>query len=164
MGLKLHTCKSCGVEENISYKAHWYRVNKGTNQCQSCAKSGGNSTSFKKNSKPWNAGIKGYGQWPKWFPKNELNPAWKGGLTSESKRFRKSPEYKMWRKSVFERDNYTCQSCKQIGRNLHADHIKPFAYHVELRLDLDNGRTLCVDCHKQTDTYLSGALKYGVSI
>lgn len=34
-----------------------------------------------------------------------------------------------------------------------ADHIKSFKDHPELRTDLQNGRTLCVDCHRKTDTY-----------
>jgi 5-methylcytosine-specific restriction endonuclease McrA len=36
---------------------------------------------------------------------------------------------------------------------LQADHIKPFAHHPELRFDVNNGRTLCVPCHRKTDTY-----------
>ena len=36
---------------------------------------------------------------------------------------------------------------------LNADHIKPFAYLLELRLTIDNGRTLCKDCHKTIETY-----------
>jgi hypothetical protein len=132
-----------------------------TGSCKSCAKH--NITGLEIGH-GWNKGIKGYGKWPKWFPKDEYNPAWKGGITSKDKLFRKSKEYKEWRKSVFERDNYTCVECGQVGGKLHADHIKPFAYFKEERLSLPNGRTLCISCHKKTDTYLSGALKYALSI
>ncbi len=79
---------------------------------------------------------------------------WQGGKTAEGTRIRNSQTYQEWRTAVFERDNYECQMCGQRGGNLHADHIKPFAQFPELRLDISNGRTLCVPCHKQTDTYL----------
>lgn len=42
---------------------------------------------------------------------------------------------------------------------LNADHIKPFAYFPELRLELSNGRTLCVECHRKTPTFARGARK-----
>lgn len=74
--------------------------------------------------------------------------------TSEMIRFRESMDYRRWREAVFQRDNYTCQRCFRHGVVLHADHIKPFSWYPELRLDISNGRTLCLDCHKQTDSYL----------
>lgn len=92
--------------------------------------------------------------------RGEKNPMWKGGITPLNLRIRMSYQYKLWRKSVFERDNYTCQECSKIGGKLNADHIKPFAYFPLLRFELSNGRTLCVDCHKQTDTYLSKIKNY----
>lgn len=112
----------------------------------------------------WNKGISFRAGIPKpWIRsalKGEKNPNWKGGITPVNKAIRSSFEYKEWRKSVFSRDDWTCQECGLRGDKvyLHADHIKPFAYFPELRLDLSNGRTLCVDCHKKTDSYLSKAL------
>ena len=79
---------------------------------------------------------------------------WQGGKTKLSDKLKNSEEYKIWRKSVFERDNYTCVLCgKQKSGKLNADHIKPRCKYPDLIFDVNNGRTLCVDCHKQTDTY-----------
>jgi hypothetical protein len=62
---------------------------------------------------------------------------------------RNYPEYKEWRTKVFERDNFTCVMCGKVGGQLEAHHIKPYVDHLELRVDLDNGITLCKDpCHK----------------
>jgi 5-methylcytosine-specific restriction endonuclease McrA len=85
------------------------------------------------------------------------NSNWKGGITPINQKIRASERYKAWRKSVFERDGYTCVWCGQCGGTLHADHIKPFSTHKTLRFELSNGRTLCVDCHKMTDTFLCKA-------
>ena len=94
------------------------------------------------------------------YLRGENSHFWKGGVTKDNEVLRKSAKYRNWRIKVFERDKYTCQNCGQIGGFLQADHINPFAYFPELRFDLDNGRTLCLNCHYQTDTYGSKAFKY----
>jgi 5-methylcytosine-specific restriction endonuclease McrA len=78
---------------------------------------------------------------------------WRGGITSKNDTARKSSIYKNWRKTVFERDTYTCLICGNRGGMLHADHIIPFCRDKGKRFDLSNGRTLCATCHKKTDTY-----------
>lgn len=83
----------------------------------------------------------------------DANPNWKGGVSTENHLIRTSPEYKDWRLAVFARDCYTCTSCGQIGGKLNADHILRFSEHPNLRLNIDNGRTLCEFCHRKTDTY-----------
>lgn len=83
----------------------------------------------------------------------ERSHLWRGGITSTNRQIRNSLAYKNWRRLVFERDGYTCQDCGQVGGRLNADHIKPFAYYPELRFDINNGRTLCEGCHRQTSTF-----------
>lgn len=72
---------------------------------------------------------------------------------------RKSGKYKNWRESVFKRDNYTCVICKVKGGVLNADHILSFAHYPDKRFDIDNGRTLCYECHKKTDNFGSKNIK-----
>lgn len=86
------------------------------------------------------------------------HPCWKGGVTPINEKIRRSPEYKLWRDSVFKRDGFTCIWCGKKNGNgktviLNADHIKPFSLYPELRFAIDNGRTLCRECHMKTDTF-----------
>lgn len=146
-----------------------------------------NSTSFKKGVESWNKGVKGYGKWSKWNPSGEKNPFygkkhseetrakmrkaklgkvgeltnnWRGGTTKQRTLAMSRDDYKQWRKAVFERDNYTCQSCNIKGGDLEADHIKAWCSFPDLRYEISNGQTLCKDCHRKTSTYGIGAI-YG---
>lgn len=91
--------------------------------------------------------------------KGEKGSGWKGGRMSEKALIRASLNYRLWREAVFKRDNFTCQVCGIRGVRLNADHIKPFCLYPKLRLDLNNGRTLCVPCHMKTDTWGNKALR-----
>jgi hypothetical protein len=127
-----------------------------------------NKTSFKKGNKPWHAGTKniviGY-----WLGKKRpsmcghLNSNWKGGLVKLVQVIRKCFEYKRWRSDIFKRDNYTCVLCYEMGGIINADHypkmfseifhnnnIKSFKDALECKdfWDINNGRTLCLECHK----------------
>lgn len=86
--------------------------------------------------------------------KGDKSHLWKGGITPINVLIRASKKMRDWRKAIFERDNYTCQICGVRGVYLEADHIKQFSDFPELRFELSNGRTLCRECHKKTDTYL----------
>lgn len=79
--------------------------------------------------------------------------------TLERRRAMGKTDYILWRTAVFMRDNYTCQTCHIRGGKLEADHIKPWSLYPELRYAIDNGRTLCVSCHRQTDTWGSKVWK-----
>lgn len=72
---------------------------------------------------------------------------WKGGITPQNQKERSSQAYAEWRKAVFERDNFTCQICGQVGGGLNAHHIEPWSTNVNLRYQIDNGITLCKKCH-----------------
>ena len=102
----------------------------------------------------------------------EKNPNWKGGKTKLSQQIRTSAEYSFWRIQIFKRDFFTCQHCGAKNKKgeryiFDADHIYPFykilddfnitsveeAISCEKLWDINNGRTLCRDCHMKTDTW-----------
>ncbi len=63
--------------------------------------------------------------------KGKFSHLWRGGVSDKNTKIRGSIEYKIWRRSVFERDDYTCIWCGTRSGNgkavvLHADHIKSY--------------------------------------
>jgi hypothetical protein len=93
---------------------------------------------------------------------------WKGGERNTFKlAIRECFQYRQWRSDIFTRDDFTCQICFFRGLKINADHIKPFAKILEENniqnledalncaelWNINNGRTLCISCHRETDTY-----------
>ncbi|WP_461247694.1 HNH endonuclease [Treponema sp. R6D11] len=78
-----------------------------------------------------------------WYQYNQEKNhySWGGGQDD-----RMCPKGRTWRKLVIERDKGICRLCHSSIRP-EAHHIKPFRSHPELRYDLDNGITLCHECH-----------------
>lgn len=80
--------------------------------------------------------------------KGGKSPAWNPNKTDEEREIGRSyPEYTEWRKNIYERDDYVCQICGNKGGVLNAHHIEGYAKNPEFRIILENGITLCKDCH-----------------
>lgn len=93
-----------------------------------------------------------------------LNPNFKSGQSDIYKHMRRLARYGRWRKDVLKRDKHTCQNCKQQfePKDLDAHHIKrlwllfkeypktTIDFNDEYFYDLNNGMTLCRDCHNKT--------------
>lgn len=146
---------SVDTKRKISEKLKGIKLSEETKKKMSIARKG----------KPqyWNKGrVQSLEERKKRGKKNELHWNWKGGVTAEHEKIRKSAEYKFWRGLVFQRDKHTCQICgkkQKYDRDpnkriiIQADHIKPFSTYPDLRFEISNGRTLCYKCHKNTPTY-----------
>lgn len=84
--------------------------------------------------------------------KAEKHWNWKGGISSKSIRLRQTSEYKVWRKRCFQRDKYTCQLCQKDRCYLNVHHIIPFSELLKENknlFEIENGITLCKQCHKK---------------
>lgn len=60
---------------------------------------------------------------------------------------RRTPAYRAWAITVIQRDKRTCQNCSKKTHSVHAHHLDGYHWCVERRLDIENGITLCSDCH-----------------
>jgi len=113
-------------------------------------------TAFLKGFTPWNKDKK--------FLGGEKYGNWKGGITPLNKNIRNSFKYRQWRSDVFTRDDFTCQECGRRECFINAHHILSVSDIVELNdirtmeqaikceelWNINNGLTLCEDCHNLT--------------
>jgi len=75
-----------------------------------------------------------------------------GNKYPQSELRKKRREYNAWHKNVFDRDGNKCVICGSTEK-LEAHHIKEVCMFPELIYNIDNGLTLCRECHKKTDNY-----------
>ena len=82
----------------------------------------------------------------------DLCPIFHQGLWPKGFKLYKNdrPNQKQWADLVKERDNYTCQNCGSTEDQMIAHHIDPVINNPIESMDLDNGKTLCVSCHKDS--------------
>lgn len=73
---------------------------------------------------------------------------WDYNKTPEERDSIRDEADKKWAKRIKEIDNYTCQCCGVRGVVLVSHHLNNYSKYVEERTDLNNGITLCQNCHK----------------
>ena len=82
--------------------------------------------------------------------RGENHPRYNFDLTDEEReKGRDIIGYKTWVKTILRKNNYTCQCCGQYSKNLKAHHLNGYNWDKEHRIDVNNGITLCEDCHKE---------------
>lgn len=81
--------------------------------------------------------------------RGEEHPHYNPYLTEEDRKKRKHQNglLKIWRNRVFKRDDYTCLICGCKGGDLNAHHLNSWNKYKEERFKVNNGVTLCKECH-----------------
>lgn len=78
----------------------------------------------------------------------ELNPNYDDTISEEERRKRRNNYTKKWASAVKQRDDYTCQVCGSTEK-LVAHHLNSYKNNPDARYDIDNGVTVCRDCHTE---------------
>jgi 5-methylcytosine-specific restriction endonuclease McrA len=158
-------CDSCGSERLIRYNSYV----KTNGRCNSCATIGTNNPNYgnahsdetRHLMSESHRGAKNHFHGKHHSKKTKLkisksnsginHPKWNPNLTDKERCItRNTLENREWSLNVKMRDNFTCQKCgDNKGGNLISHHISGYSAHLNSRYDLDNGITLCEDCHKQ---------------
>lgn len=169
LGGKKNKCEHCS-KEFIPKNYHWEQ--------RFCSrKCAGKANGFK-NKKAWNKGLVGYRKGyimtreQKIKIGNSNRKKHKDNVTPVKNLIRSQFLYREWRAKIYERDDYTCQVCGERSKagkrkEIHAHHIKHLAdiireFEIKTIQDaqncgelweINNGITMCVDCHKMAHNW-----------
>jgi len=127
-------CVNCGKEKKLTRHE----------KCVSCAHLGRSA---------WNKGLQGFmkGRITSFETKHKISIAqsgkknhnWKGGITPKTKSFL----YFIFKEDVIKRDESKCTICKIFLMYPIVHHIIHQSERPDLRYEINNGRTVCYDCH-----------------
>lgn len=127
-------------------RAHNYNTH--AVECSECGKVTFKIGYLLKRSKFHFCSIECHGKWKSKYNVGENNPNWNPELTEfERERERHIPGYSEFVRNVLERDDFTCDICRQKGGNLNAHHLNGYDWDKGNRTNIDNGITLCEKCH-----------------
>lgn len=168
--LKAKLCKTCGVifkSQNYNAKQKFCSKkcvppwNKGKTGVQVSPRKG--LTNCYSDETRKKMGLKNLGRKMSLEVKLKISKKLTRGNTPLLHAIRKSFLYRKWHQTIMTRDNYTCQNCNNRGGILQIDHhpimfielIKKNkivsltqALESQALWDIENGRTLCIDCHR----------------
>ncbi len=138
-------CADKGKSEKYRGQAHWNYQRKEF-ICEYCNKKFEDKPSKKRRFCSSSCSSKSFHKNNDTSGKN--SPTWKGGLTSKVRLLRNSLRYTSWRLNVFKRDNYRCRECGK-DKFVTAHHVIGVSDDINLIFDVNNGITLCIECHQK---------------
>ena len=120
----IRNCSQCGKEISYSNKGNLNKANRRNANCRPCSKKG--KAQSEEHRRKMSIAKGGNGT---------LNQKW--------------PGMRAWANRVKERDEYVCQHCNHdfYPHECDAHHIMPKAKFPQYAYDLNNGITLCKECH-----------------
>ena len=129
----IRNCSDCGKTLTYVRKSAFFKANRRNAKCKSCCKTGEKNHNYGKS----------------FSEETRRNMSIAKGGSGELPKFSKS-KINTWSRRVKKRDDYICQHCHYDGlpEEMDAHHIVPKSKFPQYAYDVDNGQTLCRECHR----------------